>query len=270
MAATESREFTVAPCGFPDSDQKALGRAFMLAGVRPKRYLFWTASRQQPDVCLVNEDQPEGVLEWTALRERFPEAPIPVLRVGALARDETLFEQVTSTFFQRPILANRVLKALDAFVSEVYRFAPELAIHDDMQVQSPQQEDAGDVSPNKTSSKKILVVDDSESVRKMMAMQLVKMGYSVEFAETGENALTKAREQIYDLIFLDVMLPGINGYDVSRHLKRNLRIPTPVVMLTGRTSRMDKLRGTLASADAYLTKPLTLDQLNETLQRFLR
>ena len=119
------------------------------------------------------------------------------------------------------------------------------------------------------SAKKILVVDDSESVRKMMEMRLVKKGFAVDFALTGEEALTKAREQVYDLIFLDVMLPGISGYDVSRHLKKEIQVRAPVVMLTGKTSRLDKLRGTLASADAYLTKPLTLDSLNETLQRYL-
>ena len=79
----------------------------------------------------------------------------------------------------------------------------------------------------------------------------------------------KAREQSYDLIFLDVMLPGISGYDVARHLKRNFHIQSPVVMLTSKSSRIDKLKGTLASADAYLTKPLTMECLEQTLRRFL-
>jgi twitching motility two-component system response regulator PilG len=103
----------------------------------------------------------------------------------------------------------------------------------------------------------------------MMEVRLVKKGYAVDFATTGEEALTKAREHADDLIFLDVMLPGIDGFDVSRVLKRNIRVQAPVVMLTGKTSRIDKLRGTLASADAYLTKPLSIDHLNQTLQRYL-
>ncbi|PQJ96551.1 hypothetical protein CXB77_06910 [Chromatium okenii] len=65
------------------------------------------------------------------------------------------------------------------------------------------------------------------------------------------------------------MLPGINGYEVCRILKRKLRIAAPVVLLTGKTSRFDKLRGTFASADVYLTKPLSIEHLNTTLKRYL-
>jgi len=103
----------------------------------------------------------------------------------------------------------------------------------------------------------------------MMEVRLLKEGYAVDFAETGEEALLKTRSRTYDLIFLDVMLPGISGYDVSRQMKKDIRVTAPVVMLTGKTSRVDKLRGTLASADAYLTKPLAIDSLNETLKRYL-
>ena len=271
MAATESREFSVALCGFSEIDQKAVNRAFMLSVVRPRRYRIWETSRQRPDIYLLNEDLAAGQQEWAALRERFTSQTIPLIRIGAAPKATTPLDGVVEVFFKRPILANRILKTLDDLVTEVFQFAPELAIHDDMTLPLPPRGEEPVVLDDavEASSKRILVVDDSESVRKMMEMRLARKGFAVDFAMTGEEALTKAREQVYDLIFLDVMLPGINGYDVSRHLKKDIQVRAPVVMLTGKTSRIDKLRGTLASADAYLTKPLTIDSLNDTLQRYL-
>lgn len=271
MAVTESREFTIALCGFSESDQKVLHRAFLLSRVQPKRYIFWTPSRQRPDLCMINEDLTAGLDAWLDLRKRFPAASLPMMRVGMAARDPDPLAHVAHVFFKRPILANRILKALDALVSDAYGFSPELSIHDEMLPQPASATEPAIPVPSgvATSSKRILVVDDSESVRKIMELRLLKMGYAVDFAETGEAALTRAKTTAYDLIFLDVMLPGINGYDVSRQLKRHLHLQVPVVMLTGKTSRMDKLRGTLALADAYLTKPLTIENLNKTLQRFL-
>ena len=79
-----------------------------------------------------------------------------------------------------------------------------------------------------------------------------------------------ARQKEYDLFFLDVMLPGMDGYDVCRHLKKDYKVRGAVVMLTSRASRIDKMRGILlADADDYLTKPLTTEDLNATLTKYL-
>ncbi len=270
MSTSPNREFTIALCGFSDSEQKALERAFMLSEVRPRHYVRWLDSRHQPDICTVNEDLPAGPQAWRALRERLLGAVFPIVRIGIADRSPGIYEDSPQVFFKRPVLANRILKALDDLVTDVYNFAPELAIRDDMPTNLVADKAPGRLPAAPLSGKRILVVDDSESVRKMMELRLAKGGYAVDFAITGEEALTKAREQAYDLIFLDVMLPGIDGFDVSRMLKRTIRVQAPVVMLTGKSSRIDKLRGTLASADAYLTKPLSIDRLNETLQRYLR
>ena len=268
--ADEHKKFTIALCGFSESEEKSLGRAFQLSEVRPRHYILWPQDRTQPDICVINEDLAAGVQEWSALRHALPGATFPVLRVGVTDKASYLFEGVETVFFKRPILANRVLKTLDDLVTDVYHFAPELAIRDDMSAQVLADHGEYRVPAAVVSAKRILVVDDSESVRKMMEVRLGMAGYAVDFAVTGEEALAKVGECTYDLIFLDVMLPGINGYEVSRVLKRKLRVRAPVVMLTGKTSRFDKLRGTLASADVYLTKPLTIDHLNATLQRYLK
>lgn len=267
--AEANKKFTIALCGFSESEEKSLGRAFQLSEVRPRHYVLWQQGRNRPDICILNEDLAAGAQEWTALRNRLPDAAFPVVRVGIADKEGHLFGGVTHVFFKRPVLANRILKTLDELVTQVYHFAPELAIHDDMPAHVIADHGEQQAPAVRGSAKRILVVDDSESVRKMMEVRLGMAGYAVDFAVTGEEALAKAGACSYDLIFLDVMLPGINGYEVSRVLKRKLRVTAPVVMLTGKTSRFDKLRGTLASADVYLTKPLTIAHLNATLQRYL-
>lgn len=269
MVKEARKEFSVALCGFCDREQKALGSAFKLSAVRSRCYLRWEASLTRPDICLVNEDLPAGADGWVELAERLKRTDFPVIRIGLADRNSALFDGITSVFVKRPVLASKVLKALDDLVTDVYRFAPELAIHDAASAQVVAELGESPLPLTASGAKRILVVDDSESVRKMMEVRLTKEGYDVDFATTGEEALAMSRERTYDLIFLDVMLPGIDGYDVSRQLKRDIRVQAPVIMLTGKTSRIDRLRGSLASADAYLTKPLAIDSLNETLKRYL-
>ncbi len=276
MTKDASKEFTVALCGFSDREQMALGSAFKLSAVRSSRYVRWEQGSQRPEICLVNEDLAEGADAWVELCGRLRRTDFPVIRIGATNKNDSTFEGTKSVFVKRPVIGSRILKALDELVAEVYYFAPELAIRDDMSAQvmaglEEKRNSHAEPQAHATAGlvKRILVVDDSESVRRMMEVRLLKEGYAVDFAETGEEALLKTRSRTYDLIFLDVMLPGISGYDVSRQMKKDIHVSAPVVMLTGKTSRIDKLRGTLASADAYLTKPLAIDSLNETLKRYL-
>jgi twitching motility two-component system response regulator PilG len=267
---SKQKQFTIALCGFPENEEKSLIRAFQLSAVRPQHYLLWSQTSNPPDICIINDDLPLGLQCWRELRRSFFGTNFPVVRVGSTDAPAAFASDVVSIFFKRPTLASRILKTLDELVSDVYHFAPELAIRDDPSAQAMADYNKTQSAPvTAPSAKRILVVDDSESVRTMMEVRLVKAGHAVDFAITGEEALTRVQERVYQLIFLDVMLPGINGYEVCRILKRKLRIAAPVVLLTGKTSRFDKLRGTFASADVYLTKPLSIEHLNTTLKRYL-
>ncbi|TGO03747.1 hypothetical protein PN36_00850 [Candidatus Thiomargarita nelsonii] len=126
------------------------------------------------------------------------------------------------------------------------------------------------VQTTKASGIKALVVDDSLPVRKAMELQLGLYGMALDFAETGEEALDYIQENIYDIIFLDVMLPGVDGLKVCKQIKSHkLSKKTPVVMLTGKDSRIDKIKGTMAGANEYLTKPVQQEQLKEVIKQFL-
>ncbi|OUD15755.1 hypothetical protein TPSD3_01770 [Thioflexithrix psekupsensis] len=113
------------------------------------------------------------------------------------------------------------------------------------------------------------MVDDSLPVRKSMEIHLGLLGMDIDFAETGEEALELVKTTVYDIIFLDVMLPGVDGYKVCKTIKSDkMSKNTPVVMLTGKGSRFDKLKGTMAGASVYLTKPVEPEKLAEVIKQF--
>lgn len=126
--------------------------------------------------------------------------------------------------------------------------------------------------PARTDALKLrgLVVDDSETVRTQLEVTLQRCGLAVETAAEGETALAKLQSGVFDLVFLDVVMPGINGYDLCRKIRA---IPNgrhlPVLMLTSRSSPFDRARGALAGCDTYLTKPVTLKDFYQGVHKSL-
>jgi two-component system, OmpR family, alkaline phosphatase synthesis response regulator PhoP len=109
-------------------------------------------------------------------------------------------------------------------------------------------------------SKRILVVDDEEAIRFGLEESLKAAGYEVTSAADGPDALSRATAHQPDLILLDIMLPGLSGYEVCRQL-RDRGIQVPIVMLTARGEEFDKLHGFETGADDYVTKPFSLAEL---------
>jgi len=115
---------------------------------------------------------------------------------------------------------------------------------------------------------RVLAVDDSPLMRTFLQNKLQPYGISPEFAASGEEALFKISKQHYDMIFLDVMLPGMDGYDVCKMIKKNKdNSLMKVVMLTSKDKTFDKIRGTMAGCDGYLTKPVDEMKLRAIIER---
>lgn len=113
-----------------------------------------------------------------------------------------------------------------------------------------------------------LVVDDSAAIRKQLEIALRNAQIKAEFAETGEEALEKSGQKQYDIVFLDIIMPGIDGYEVCRQMRsRKTMKKTPIIMLSGKTSPLDEVQGVIAGASTYLTKPVKHEQFQETLKR---
>lgn len=105
----------------------------------------------------------------------------------------------------------------------------------------------------------ILIVEDEEKIARFLELELLHEGYEVEKAQDGRNGLQKAQSGRFDLMILDVMLPGLNGFEVLRRIRRESNMP--VIMLTARDAVMDKVAGLDGGADDYMTKPFAIEEL---------
>ena len=119
--------------------------------------------------------------------------------------------------------------------------------------------------------KKVLIVDDEQDIVESLKFVLETEGYECYSAFNGEDGLKSAKELIPDLIILDIMMPKMNGYKISRLLKfDNKYKDIPIIMLTARSQEEDKLIGEETGADEYITKPFDLDyvvgKVNERLK----
>lgn len=115
---------------------------------------------------------------------------------------------------------------------------------------------------------RILVVEDEPRVLRNLARVLREEGYAVDISEEGNEGLYKARNYDYDAIVLDVMLPGLDGWEILRRLRLEKR--TPVLLLTARDATADRVRGLDAGADDYLSKPYELAELLARLRALIR
>lgn len=115
----------------------------------------------------------------------------------------------------------------------------------------------------------ILIVEDEPGLLLTISDRLISEGYKVDTAEAGQAGFEMALERLYDLIILDVMLPGKNGFDICRDL-RNKGIHTPVLMLTARGEVVDRVLGLKLGADDYLTKPFEMIELLARIEAILR
>lgn len=113
-----------------------------------------------------------------------------------------------------------------------------------------------------------LVVDDSTTLQRVMDLTLRPLGIDIEFASRGDDAITQALSKTFHVIFLDVMLPGADGYQVCKAIKRDPAAKhTPVIMITSKDSAFDKIKGIMAGTNAYLTKPFDRAKLIAALDQ---
>jgi twitching motility two-component system response regulator PilG len=109
---------------------------------------------------------------------------------------------------------------------------------------------------------KVMVIDDSQTIRRTAETLLTREGYTVITAEDGFEALGKIADHQPDIIFIDIMMPRLDGYQACALIKGNPRFAkTPVIMLSSKDGLFDRARGRIVGSDEYLTKPFTKDEL---------
>ncbi len=168
----------------------------------------------------------------------------------------------------------------DLDVGEVLEINSDLAAGNDLAIMIDDSPDiinigdawvvrSADKSEAQTETCKVLVVDDSLPVRIQMDQALKQFDADVDFAKTGEEAFDYINNNDYDVIFLDVVLPGVDGYEICKFIKEDKTKDTPVIMLTGNSSPQDKIKGKLVGCDTYLIKPVGKVVFREVMNQYL-
>jgi twitching motility two-component system response regulator PilG len=264
-------DYFVDVIGFNPTERTLLSSIFGLAARRDPSFVQRDGkSTRLADLYLVDGADDTAMNEFRAVRARFP---APAVLVGK--PDET----AGLPALPRPLQWARLLQSFDDAVanapqlartsSHLVRSNPALARTNAALARSGVA--AAAPAAAKQISDSVLVVDDNATVRKFMEAKLAPYGFAVQFAETGEEAVGLTGQHEFTCVFLDVVLPGIDGYQVCKLIKSNKQAVkrTAVVMLTSRSSPFDKLRGSLAGCDEYLTKPVDENRLLEVIAKFL-
>ena len=265
-AGTGSRQFVIELLGFNDGELSLLVSTFRLTDRRLFSYVQDHAGRT--DLYLVNADNAEAMTE---LRRRGPNLYCPAVLVGAAEGDQPW------PAIERPIHWSRLFDTLDKVMHiAVARRASRQSSPADGKARRRRTDqrlpDVPDPVPAMRSIKRepVLVVDDSATVRAFMRSRLAPFRFDVDYAANGESAIIMAHAKAYACIFLDVLMPGIDGYAVCQRVKSDPGTQsTAVVMLSSKSSALDKLRGNWSGCDAYLAKPVEEDELLATIARFL-
>jgi two-component system, cell cycle response regulator len=244
-----------------DKEWRLLRSAGCLTTSRPRTYVFGPVTDERADIYLVDNDWPEAQDIWykTRLKHQAP----AIFFVSADQSGESKRE------FKRPIapssLLNLILQ-LDELTIQELHYLPEFSIG---------QEDTSLTVPitikSKGSKYSALVVDDSPTVRAQVGLGLKMAGVAADFAESAEQAMTLLHSKDYDIAFLDVVLPGLDGYHVCRAIRKDRdRKHMSVIMLTSKSSAIDRVKASLSGCDAFLTKPVENEVFQQLLHKYLK
>lgn len=246
-------EYRVALFGLKDSFQHIL--EVITRHARHNPYRFRLADNRRAgafDIALVDMTVDGGPELATTLQRMLNGRP--VVKVGRRADASRGRDDVVGARFAREVLG-----ALNSFVESNLGLTPA---------------DGGQpvvVRPVKPRKPRALIVDDSPTVRRQLAAALHQIGMVSESVGSASAALELLGNSEFDLVFADVMMPGQDGYQLTREIKRDRSLRgVPVIILTSRSSPFDLARGALAGCSSYLVKPVSLQSLRDTVHRQLR
>lgn len=263
----ENTEFNIGIFGLTHTERAAVSSVCNLTRHRKRRYqVLPEAKLGNIHIALVDGDDPEAQRRWTA------SSPFQVGRPALLiSRDpDSNVNPAYSYTMNRGYFAGRLIRTLDEVAMQLFRSLPEMKIDDSGEApqligQSHLRTMGGGVD-----SPVALVVDDSEVVRLQMQALLELAGMRVVAVESAERALEAVARQSFDIIFLDIELPEMDGYTACRKLKsRDRANDCPVIMLTGRDSAFDRIRGVMAGCSRYMIKPVAAEDLYSVLNQFV-
>lgn len=249
-----------------EREWRVLTAAARLTNGRPRAYVFEPFSVNAPDIYLVDGDDANTLQTWQSMSVWHP-APAVLLK----SEPVTSAEQWEFTRQLVPSCLLKLVTLLDQISVQELRFLPELCIGTESEVSADASLHMTAVPTTTTpSSFSALVVDDSSTVRAQVGLGLKIFGANADFAESAEQAFELLAKKTYDIAFLDVVLPGADGYQICKAIKRNPKQKhTAVIMLTSKSSKFDRVKASLAGCDSFLTKPVQNAEFQQILGKYL-
>jgi two-component system, cell cycle response regulator len=258
--------YVVAALGLSDTERRFIKIMLALTAhastFREQGRYEWSDDMNAADIVIVNATDDDAMQAWYQLAER--KSP-PVL----LLATETQSVPFAKYYFSRPYGPAKVLMWLDRIVNDLRAHVPQVQLFNSDEKLAHRELYLTDqeIVPERH---RALVVDDSPTVRKQLVLELGSFNIKVDTAENGEQGLEMLKLTRYDIIFLDVVMPGTDGYQVCKLIRRNQETKLiPVVMLTSKSSPFDKVRGSLAGCSSYLTKPVGYENFYQVLEGYL-
>lgn len=238
-----SDKISITQIGLNQADLRLIETVFKLSAELKQNYTLSTQTLlENADIVFLDADSDVSLQQWKVLQLASSHSTaIKVTSNPALANEPLVLS--------RPLSLKKLMSTLQS-------------------VTSTEKTTPRNIVNINESSKRILVVDDSYSVRKYMEHKLPELSsspISIEFADSGEAAMQILNKQTFDVIFLDVVMPGIDGYQVCKWIKSEQ--PTYVVMLTSKKSPFDKVRGNMSGCNAYITKPPKDERIKKVLKK---
>lgn len=299
--------YSVEVIGFSDTEQTVLGSVFGLSARRSPKYVRHPSADSLPDIFLVDSDN-EAAVRQLGARNSYGDIPVVLIGDSSCGTNWTLlarpirwmklFQAFDATIGfvapATPVAATTLAIApTPEKISGYQEFAkPNLVTPAGLNASVNAKAAALAPVPTReellekiaaTTAKMsafnpataaptewVLVVDDNLTVREFMRNKLSAFSFNVDYAESGEQAIGLTGQKHYSCVFLDVIMPGIDGYQVCKLIKANRAAKkSTVIMLTSKSSPFDKIRGAMSGCDAYLTKPVDEEKLVETIAKFL-
>jgi two-component system, cell cycle response regulator len=257
-------EFLLGICGLNRIERMTVASVCSLTHSRPRRYTVLPPERSDSaNIMLVDADDPNAWHQWQNSPVHQEGRPALMISRDPLRIDVPTYVLARANF------AARLLKILDQITIREFKFVPELVISDASSANTELSLDTAAHTAAAVTAPRALVIDDSVVVRTKMRALLTLHGMRADLAENAANGFALLRAHRYSIIFLDVVMPGTDGYAACRHIKNNVDQAPPIIMLTSRDSSFDKIRGVMAGCTRYLTKPIAVDDLYKVLCEFV-
>ncbi|MES2935717.1 MAG: response regulator [Pseudomonadota bacterium] len=269
LSAASSKKILIGVFGLSEYEfrlvRSVLNLTAMSRGREHSYALVDAATNARPDIIIADPDNPQTIAHLGTLADQSG-APNP----AKLFISNTVSSEHDAHYLPRPLAPTKMLALLDkiATITNGHLLTTAaIPVTNTTAVVQPL------LVPKNIVAEPVfraLIVDDSPTVRIKIGLELRQMNIASDCAETGEQGLQMLAKNPYDIIFLDIVLPGADGYEICKAIRHNMDTKRiPVIMLTSKSSPFDRIRGSLAGCSSYLTKPVEPTKFHSVVEGHL-